>query len=161
MRQIPVNQFETGFAFIEDEVQLVAFLCGKDKPWALTLAPESYEQVLATGQADLVSMARPLLADPAFVAKAAAGRADEINTCIACNQACLDHTFAQKISTCLVNPRAAFEQEIVLKPVNGASKRKRTSTNIKSGNAVSDVCDARMRSKICNHAFHYANKFIV
>ncbi|MCY4753097.1 NADPH-dependent 2,4-dienoyl-CoA reductase [Pelomonas aquatica] len=85
--------------------------------------PEVAEGVLADGSADMVSMARPFLADPHFVSKARQGRADEINTCIACNQACLDHTFAQKISTCLVNPRAAFEQEIVLKPVNGAGKR--------------------------------------
>ena len=85
--------------------------------------PEVAEGVLADGSADMVSMARPFLADPEFVSKARQGRADEINTCIACNQACLDHTFAQKISTCLVNPRAAYEQEIVLRPVNGAKKR--------------------------------------
>jgi 2,4-dienoyl-CoA reductase (NADPH2) len=85
--------------------------------------PEVAEGVLADGSADMVSMARPFLADSHFVQKARQGRADEINTCIACNQACLDHTFAQKISTCLVNPRAAYEQEIVLRPVNGARKR--------------------------------------
>ncbi len=85
--------------------------------------PDVAEGVLADGSADMVSMARPFLADPAFVQKAREGRADEINTCIACNQACLDHTFAQKISTCLVNPRAAYEQEIVVRPVNGARKR--------------------------------------
>jgi len=85
--------------------------------------PEVAEGVLADGSADMVSMARPFLADPEFVKKARQNRADEINTCIACNQACLDHTFAQKISTCLVNPRAAYEQEIVLKPVNGVRKR--------------------------------------
>jgi len=88
--------------------------------------PEVAEGVLADGSADMVSMARPFLADAEFVKKARQGRADEINTCIACNQACLDHTFAQKISTCLVNPRAAFEQEIVIKPVastGGARKR--------------------------------------
>ncbi len=85
--------------------------------------PEVAEGLLADGSADMVSMARPFLADPEFVRKAREGRADEINTCIACNQACLDHTFAQKISTCLVNPRAAYEQEIVLKPVSGAAKR--------------------------------------
>ena len=85
--------------------------------------PEVAEGVLADGSADMVSMARPFLADPAFVQKAREGRADEINTCIACNQACLDHTFAQKISTCLVNPRAAYEQEIVVRSVNGARKR--------------------------------------
>ncbi|MGQ3052226.1 MAG: oxidoreductase [Roseateles sp.] len=85
--------------------------------------PEVAEGVLADGSADMVSMARPFLADSEFVKKARQGRADEINTCIACNQACLDHTFAQKISTCLVNPRAAYEQEIVLKPVQGRKKR--------------------------------------
>ena len=79
--------------------------------------PEVAEGVLADSSADMVSMARPFLADPAFVKKAREGRADEINTCIACNQACLDHTFAQKISTCLVNPRAAYEQEIVVRPL--------------------------------------------
>jgi 2,4-dienoyl-CoA reductase (NADPH2) len=80
------------------------------------------EQVLADGCADMVSMARPLLADPDFVAKAAAGRADEINTCIACNQACLDHVFERKFATCLVNPRAACETEIIVAP---ARARKR------------------------------------
>ncbi len=79
--------------------------------------PQLAEQVLADGDADLVSMARPLLADPEFVDKAAAGRADEINTCIACNQACLDHVFANKAASCLVNPRACRETEIVLTPV--------------------------------------------
>ena len=71
--------------------------------------PELAEEILAAGEADLVSMARPLLADPEFVAKAAAGRADEINTCIACNQACLDHVFENKPASCLVNPRAGRE----------------------------------------------------
>ena len=80
--------------------------------------PEVAENLLAEGSADMVSMARPFLADPAFVKKAREGRADEINTCIACNQACLDHTFAQKISTCLVNPRAAYEQEIQIIPIS-------------------------------------------
>ena len=74
--------------------------------------PEVAEGVLADGSADMVSMARPFLADPDFVKKARQGRADEINTCIACNQACLDHAFEQKIASCLVNPRAAHEQEI-------------------------------------------------
>jgi 2,4-dienoyl-CoA reductase (NADPH2) len=78
--------------------------------------PDLAEQVLADGQADLVSMARPLLADPAFVNKAAEARADEINTCIACNQACLDHVFANRRASCLVNPRACHETEIVLTP---------------------------------------------
>jgi len=77
-------------------------------------APEVAERVLADGCADMVSMARPLLADAEFVNKAAAGRADEINTCIACNQACLDHVFQRKVASCLVNPRAAYETEIVI-----------------------------------------------
>jgi len=85
-------------------------------------APDVAEQVLADGCADMVSMARPLLADAEFVNKAAAGRADEINTCIACNQACLDHVFQRKVASCLVNPRAAFETEIVIEP---AAKMKR------------------------------------
>ena len=78
--------------------------------------PEVAEQILADGRADLISMARPLLADPDFVNKAAEGRADEIITCIACNQACLDHTFKNQRATCMLNPRAAFETELVLLP---------------------------------------------
>ncbi len=78
--------------------------------------PELAEEILAAGSADLVSMARPLLADPEFLNKAAADRGDEINTCIACNQACLDHVFANKKASCLVNPRACRETELVLTP---------------------------------------------
>ncbi|TDX33356.1 NADPH-dependent 2,4-dienoyl-CoA reductase [Rhodovulum visakhapatnamense] len=74
--------------------------------------PEIAEGLLAGGAADMVSMARPFLADPDFVAKARSGRAREIAPCIACNQACLDHTFSGKVSTCLVNPRACFETEL-------------------------------------------------
>ncbi|WP_421206612.1 FAD-dependent oxidoreductase [Aeromonas enteropelogenes] len=74
--------------------------------------PEVAERILAGGEADMVSMARPFLADPEFVIKAAEDRADEINTCIACNQACLDHIFKQKRASCLVNPRACFETEL-------------------------------------------------
>ena len=74
--------------------------------------PEVAEQILADGDADMVSMARPFLADPEFVNKAAAGRSDEINTCIGCNQACLDHTFGGKLTSCLVNPRACHETEL-------------------------------------------------
>ncbi len=80
--------------------------------------PEVGEQVLADGCADMVSMARPLLADPFFVVKAEAGKADEINTCIGCNQACLDHTFSGKITSCLVNPRACHETELVIEPTS-------------------------------------------
>jgi 2,4-dienoyl-CoA reductase (NADPH2) len=75
-------------------------------------APDVGERILADGDADLVSMARPLLADPEFVNKAATGRAAEINTCIACNQACLDHTFRNELASCLVNPRACHETEL-------------------------------------------------
>lgn len=78
--------------------------------------PEVAEEILASGRADMVSMARPFLADPDFVAKAAEGRADAINTCIGCNQACLDHIFSLKITSCLVNPRACHETELVLSP---------------------------------------------
>ncbi|ONI86920.1 NADPH-dependent 2,4-dienoyl-CoA reductase [Actinosynnema sp. ALI-1.44] len=78
--------------------------------------PQVAEEVLARGDADMVSMARPFLADPQWVRKAETGRTDEINTCIACNQACLDHTFAAKKATCMVNPMAAKETELVLLP---------------------------------------------
>lgn len=74
--------------------------------------PEIAEKVLASGHADMISMARPLLADAEFVVKAKGNRSDEINTCIACNQACLDHTFSSKLSSCLVNPRACHETEL-------------------------------------------------
>ncbi|ABX49578.1 FAD-dependent oxidoreductase [Shewanella baltica] len=78
--------------------------------------PEIGEQIIASGQADMVSMARPFLADPEFVNKAAANTPELINTCIGCNQACLDHTFALKRATCLVNPRACYETEINFLP---------------------------------------------
>ncbi|MEV1021033.1 NADPH-dependent 2,4-dienoyl-CoA reductase [Streptomyces sp. NPDC050264] len=78
--------------------------------------PELAEELLADGAADMVSLARPMLADPDFVNKAAAGRSEAINTCIGCNQACLDHTFSGKITSCLVNPRACHETELVLSP---------------------------------------------
>jgi len=77
--------------------------------------PEIAEQVLADGSADMVSMARPFLADPEFVNKAAQGRSSEINTCIACNQACLDHAFKGQLASCLVNPRAGHETELVIR----------------------------------------------
>ena len=88
--------------------------------------PDVAEKILADGCADMVSMARPLLADAEFVNKAASGRTDEINTCIACNQACLDHVFENKLSSCLVNPRACHETELVYRPIAatpGARKR--------------------------------------
>ncbi|MEO9617206.1 MAG: NADPH-dependent 2,4-dienoyl-CoA reductase [Parasphingorhabdus sp.] len=84
--------------------------------------PDVAEEVLARGDADLVSMARPLLADGEFMRKAVEGREDEINTCIACNQACLDHTFMGKLTTCLVNPRACHETILNYEPVTKAKR---------------------------------------
>jgi 2,4-dienoyl-CoA reductase (NADPH2) len=84
--------------------------------------PDEAEEILRRGDADLISMARPFLADAHFVAKAAQGRADEINTCIGCNQACLDHTFANQRASCLVNPRACHETELVYAPTARARR---------------------------------------
>lgn len=84
--------------------------------------PETAEQVLAEGHADLISMARPFLADPEWVNKAEADRTDEINTCIGCNQACLDHVFQQKVASCLVNPRACHETELNYLPTETKKK---------------------------------------
>jgi 2,4-dienoyl-CoA reductase (NADPH2) len=84
--------------------------------------PEVAEEILARGDADMVSMARPFLADAEWVRKAAAGRTDEINTCIGCNQACLDHTFVHKVASCLVNPRAAHERELAVLPTRRAKR---------------------------------------
>lgn len=79
--------------------------------------PEMAEHVLANGDADMISMARPMLADAEFVLKASEGRSDEINTCIGCNQACLDQIFSKQIASCLVNPRACYETELLFKSV--------------------------------------------
>ncbi|MDT8451027.1 MAG: 2,4-dienoyl-CoA reductase FMN-binding domain-containing protein, partial [Wenzhouxiangellaceae bacterium] len=84
--------------------------------------PHTAEDVLARGDADMISMARPFLADPEWAIKARQGRADEINTCIACNQACLDHVFENRKATCLVNPRAARETELVIEPAASAKR---------------------------------------
>ncbi|TGK48624.1 FAD-dependent oxidoreductase [Leptospira bouyouniensis] len=84
--------------------------------------PEIAESVLSRGDADLVSMARPFLADSFFVEKAKAGKPEEINTCIACNQACLDHIFQGKTASCLVNPRACHETELVITKTNQGKK---------------------------------------
>ncbi|MBY0463545.1 MAG: NAD(P)-binding protein, partial [Burkholderiales bacterium] len=89
--------------------------------------PEVAEEVLAAGQADMVSMARPFLADPEFVTKAAQGRSQDINTCIGCNQACLDHTFGGKITSCLVNPRACHETILVSLPMPEAGQKARVA----------------------------------
>ena len=84
--------------------------------------PEVAEEVLSSGAANMVSMARPFLADAKFVSKAMAGKADQIAPCIACNQACLDHTFGGKMTSCLVNPRACHETELVIEPTADAKK---------------------------------------
>ena len=84
--------------------------------------PEVAEEVLERGDADMVSMARPFLADSDFVAKAAAGKSEEINTCIGCNQACLDHVFSGKMTSCLVNPRACHETEIIISDASAKKK---------------------------------------
>lgn len=84
--------------------------------------PEVGELVLANGDADMVSMARPFLADPDFVNKAERNQADQINTCIACNQACLDHAFEQKRASCLVNPQACYETELIFKTTSTPKK---------------------------------------
>lgn len=93
--------------------------------------PQAAEQILADTDVQLISMARPLLSDPDWVRKAAADRADEINTCIACNQACLDHAFAHKTVSCLLNPRAGRETELVLAP----TRRARTVAVVGAGPA--------------------------
>jgi len=84
--------------------------------------PDLAEDILTSGDADLISMARPMLADPHFVRKTREGRADEINTCIACNQACLDYIFSEQVAGCLVNPRAGHETEFRNTPVEVAKK---------------------------------------
>ncbi|WP_227677900.1 NADPH-dependent 2,4-dienoyl-CoA reductase [Psychrobacter sp. H8-1] len=84
--------------------------------------PDTAESIVASGQADLIQMARPFLADANWVNKAKSGQADRINTCIACNQACLDHTFENKRSTCLVNPQACYETELVYKKTKKPQK---------------------------------------
>ncbi len=84
--------------------------------------PEKAEEILREGHGDMVSLARPFLADPEFPIKAFENRADEINTCIGCNQACLDHIFKRKISSCLVNPRACYETELVYLPATQKKK---------------------------------------
>ncbi len=84
--------------------------------------PEKAEEILANGHADMVSMARPFLADPAIIKKAIEGREDEINTCIGCNQACLDHVFKQKTASCLVNPRACHETILNYTPTSYPKK---------------------------------------
>ncbi|CUR54935.1 2,4-dienoyl-CoA reductase (NADPH) [metagenome] len=106
--QVPPGAWRSATARLRPELSVP--VCASNR----INTPELAEEILAAGEADLVSMARPFLADPEFVTKAATGRADEINTCIACNQACLDHVFANQHASCLVNPRACRETTLVL-----------------------------------------------
>jgi 2,4-dienoyl-CoA reductase (NADPH2) len=120
--QVPRGAWRSATARLKAEVSVP--VCASNR----INTPDLAEEILASGEADLVSMARPLLADPELVAKAAAGRADEINTCIACNQACLDHVFANTRASCLVNPRACRETDLVLLPIGGLDTARPTSS---------------------------------
>ncbi|WP_309647809.1 NADPH-dependent 2,4-dienoyl-CoA reductase [Nocardioides sp.] len=113
--QVPRGAWRSATARLKAEVSVP--VCASNR----INTPELAESILAAGEADLVSMARPLLADAFFVNKAAEGRADEINTCIGCNQACLDHVFKNRKASCLVNPRACRETTLVLGPTKRAA----------------------------------------
>lgn len=113
---VPRGAFVFATARLKQEVKVP--VCASNR----INTPELAEDIIASGQADMVSMARPLLADAFFVAKAANGRANEINTCIGCNQACLDHTFQAKRASCLVNPRACHETELRYLPTLNRKK---------------------------------------
>lgn len=113
---VPRAAFSFATARLKQEVSIP--VCASNR----INTPQLAEDIIASGQADMVSMARPLLADPFFVAKAETGRAEEINTCIACNQACLDHTFQAKRASCLVNPRACHETELRYLPTQHKKK---------------------------------------
>ncbi|NMT63358.1 NADPH-dependent 2,4-dienoyl-CoA reductase [Marinobacter orientalis] len=104
---VPRGAFTKVTARLKDEVSIPLVTTNRIN------MPDVAEKILAEGDADMVSMARPFLADADLVLKAAEDRADEINTCIGCNQACLDHTFSGKLTSCLVNPRACHETELV------------------------------------------------
>lgn len=113
---VPRGAFAYSTAKLKKEVSIP--VCASNR----INTPELAEDIISSGQADMVSMARPMLADPYFVAKAQAGKAEEINTCIACNQACLDHTFKMKRASCLVNPRACHETELRYLPTQHKKK---------------------------------------
>lgn len=113
---VPRGAFSWITARLKQEVTLPVVACNRIN------TPEVGEKILQDGEADMVSMARPLLADADFVIKAEQGRAASINTCIACNQACLDHIFKNKRATCLVNPLACYETELVMQPVSVAKR---------------------------------------
>ncbi|WP_407332612.1 FAD-dependent oxidoreductase [Enterovibrio sp. 27052020O] len=108
--QVPRAAFSWVTERLKGEVSIPLVSCNRIN------TPEVAENILSSGQADMVSMARPFLADAAFVNKAEQDKADDINTCIACNQACLDHVFKGKRASCLVNPQACYETELVISP---------------------------------------------
>lgn len=114
--QVPRAAFSWVTEKLKSEVSIPLVTCNRIN------TPQVAEDILASGQADMVSMARPFLADPDFVLKAEQDRADDINTCIGCNQACLDHVFVGKRASCLVNPQACYETELVLTPAAGKRK---------------------------------------
>ncbi|MBL4829616.1 MAG: NADPH-dependent 2,4-dienoyl-CoA reductase [Aliivibrio sp.] len=119
--QVPRAAFSWVTEKVRESVSVPLVTCNRIN------TPEVAEQILASGQADMVSMARPFLADPEFVNKAEQNRSQEINTCIGCNQACLDHVFKGKRASCIVNPQACYETELVLTPLdlsNNSNKRK-------------------------------------
>ncbi|PMH40596.1 NADPH-dependent 2,4-dienoyl-CoA reductase [Vibrio sp. 10N.286.49.B3] len=110
--QVPRSAFTWVTERVKPYVSIPVITCNRIN------TPEEAEDILSTGQADMVSMARPFLADPEFVKKAEQGSPQLINTCIGCNQACLDNVFKGKRATCLVNPRACYETEIEIKPTD-------------------------------------------
>ncbi|MGF1723402.1 NADPH-dependent 2,4-dienoyl-CoA reductase [Photobacterium nomapromontoriensis] len=114
--QVPRAAFAWVTEKLKSEVSIPLVTCNRIN------TPQVAEDILASNQADMVSMARPFLADPDFVQKAEENRADDINTCIGCNQACLDHVFVGKRASCLVNPQACYETELILTPT--ANQRK-------------------------------------
>ena len=126
--------------------------------------PEVAEQILVDGCADMVSLARPLLADPAFVNKAARGQPQSINTCIACNQACLDHIFKGKLTSCLVNPRACHETELNYTPaatpkriaVVGAGPAGITAATIAANAGMKYICSNRRQNPAGNSTWRSA-----
>lgn len=113
---VPRGAFTWITARLKQELSVPVVACNRIN------TPEVAENILAQGEADMVSMARPLLADADFVNKAKQGTPERINTCIACNQACLDHVFKNKRATCLVNPLACYETELVMQPVQTAKR---------------------------------------
>ncbi|MBE1274212.1 NADPH-dependent 2,4-dienoyl-CoA reductase [Enterovibrio baiacu] len=114
--QVPRAAFSWVTERLKGEVNIPLVTCNRIN------TPEVGESILSSGQADMVSMARPFLADANFVVKAEADRSDDINTCIACNQACLDHVFKGKRASCLVNPQACYETELVVAPATAKRK---------------------------------------